>query len=234
MEALVEPLLSHIEAHQEANPFTPITLIVPNASVAHFVRFQVAQKLGVSAHLDFHYLRRFLTEQVQGADPKIRILEAESLQLLLFEHLNTPEVLQRVELEPVRTYLDIAETPEEREGRCIQLAGQLARLFEEYGYARREMLTAWRQGKSGLQSEGEGAEELNQRRGPWLRAERWQRIYGAVCLMRMEGSVSILSKDTKSRGSKALRRRAHVINSPLERAARREEGARGANSLRSS
>lgn len=176
MEALIEPLLAQIERLQASDPFTPITLIVPNASVAHFVRFQTAQKLGVSAHLKFHYLRRFLTEQVQEADPKIRILEAESLQLLLFEHLNTPEVLQRVELEPVRTYLDIAESPEEREGRCIQLAGQLARLFEEYGYARRDMLKAWREGGSGLTQTGEKAEEINSRRGPWLRAEQWQRV----------------------------------------------------------
>lgn len=176
MEALVEPLLAQIEREQTRDPFTAITLIVPNASVAHFVRFQVAQKLGVSAHLEFHYLRRFLTDQVQEADPNIRILEAESLQLLLFEHLNTPEVLQRIELEPVRTYLDIAESPEEREGRCIQLAGQLARLFEEYGYARREMLTAWRSGESGLKDISERAEEINKQRGPWLRAERWQRV----------------------------------------------------------
>ena len=176
MEALIEPLLVRIEALQSSDPFTPITLIVPNASVAHFIRFQVAQKLGVSAHLNFHYLRRFLTEQVQEADPRIRILEAESLQLLLFEHLNTPEVLQRIELEPVRTYLDIAESPEEREGRCIQLAEQLARLFEEYGYARRDMLKAWREGKSGLKAEGESAEEINRDRGPWLRAEKWQRV----------------------------------------------------------
>lgn len=176
MEALVEPLLAQIETLQSTDPFTPITLIVPNASVAHFVRFQVAQKHGVSAHIKFHYLRRFLTEQVQEADPRIRILEAESLQLLLFEHLNTPEVLQRIELEPVRTYLDIAESPEEREGRCIQLAAQLARLFEEYGYARSDMLKAWREGKSGLKAEGKEANEINRDRGPWLRAEIWQRV----------------------------------------------------------
>ncbi len=176
MEALIEPLLVRIEALQVSDPFTPITIIVPNASVAHFIRFQVAQKLGVSAHINFHYLRRFLTEQVQEADPRIRILETESLQLLLFEHLNTPEVLQRIELEPVRTYLDIAESLEEREGRCIQLAQQLAQLFEEYGYARRDMLKAWREGKSGLKAEGEGSEDINRDRGPWLRAEKWQRI----------------------------------------------------------
>lgn len=190
MEALVEPLLSRIEALQSSDPLNPITLIVPNASVAHFVRFQVAQKLGVSAHLNFHYLRRFLTEQVQEADPKIRILEVESLQLLLFEHLNTPEVLQRIELEPVRTYLDIAESPEEREGRCIQLAGQLARLFEEYGYARRDMLKQWRTGQSGLKAEGEGSEELNRSRGPWLRAEKWQQILWRG-LFDADGSIRI-------------------------------------------
>ena len=51
--------------------------------------------------------------------------------------------MQHIQLEPVRTYLDIAETREEREGRCIQLAGQLARLFEEYAYTRQNMLHKW-------------------------------------------------------------------------------------------
>ena len=163
MEALIEPLLERIKARQEEDPFRPISLIVPNPSIAHFVRFQVAQRLGVSAHLEFHYLRRFLMERVQEADEKIRILEGESLQLLIFKHLNRPETLQHITLEPVRTYLDIAESPEEREGRSIQLAGQLARLFEEYGYARQEMLAHWREGKSTLKT------------GSWARAERWQR-----------------------------------------------------------
>ena len=38
------------------------------------------------------------------------------------------------------------------------------------------MLTAWREGRSGIQKSGDGSEELNRQRGPWLRAERWQRI----------------------------------------------------------
>ena len=232
MEALIEPLLARIESLQTIDPFTPITLIVPNASVAHFIRFQVAQKLGISAHLNFHYLRRFLTEQVQEADPRIRILEAESLQLLLFEHLNTPEVLQRIELEPVRTYLDIAESPEEREGRCIQLAEQLSRLFEEYGYTRRDMLTAWREGKSGLKVEGEGAEDVNRDRGPWLRAEKWQRVLwrglfdedGSIRIYPLKGhtieglegltSPNTRREESKSSISKSARRRRSRAQQP--------------------
>lgn len=164
MEALVEPLIRHIEASQAADPLTPITLIIPNPSIAQFVRFSVAQRLGVCANVEFHHLRRYLSERAQEADPHIKILEGESLQLLIFRQLNNPEVLQQISLEPVRTYLDIAESPEEREGRCVQLSAQLAALYEEYGYSRQAMLMKWRKGEATLTEDS------------WGRTERWQRV----------------------------------------------------------
>lgn len=164
MEALVDPLIHHIEASQAEDPLSTTHLIIPNPSIAQFVRFSVAQRLGVCANLEFHHLRRYLSERVQEADPQIRILEGESLQLLIFRQLNNPEVLQQISLEPVRTYLDIAESPEEREGRCVQLSAQLAALYEEYGYSRQAMLIKWRKGESTLTDD------------VWARTERWQRV----------------------------------------------------------
>jgi exonuclease V gamma subunit len=167
MEALIEPLFRRVDQCQQTDPLHPITIIIPNPSVSHFVRFQVAQRLGVCANLDFKYLRHFLTDQIEHSKSNIKILETESLQLLIFKHLNTPDVLQHISLEPVRTYLDVAESLEERQGRCIQLAGQLAHLFEEYAYSRPHMLQKWKKGEITLQEDQEGS---------WARSERWQRI----------------------------------------------------------
>ena len=60
MEALIEPLFRRIDQSQRTDPLHPITVIIPNPSVSHFVRFQVAQRLGISANLDFKYLAIFL------------------------------------------------------------------------------------------------------------------------------------------------------------------------------
>ena len=201
MEALVEPLIRHVEEAQRRDPMEPITLIIPNPSVSQFVRFQVAQHLGVSANLTFHHLRRYLSDLVQEASPKVRILEAETLQLLLFKQLSNPEVIQHISLEPVRTYLDIADSAEEREGRCIQLAAQLAAHFEEYGYARQSMLSEWRKGKHVIDDE------------VWDRTERWQRVLWRS-LFDDEGAA-LIELDEEASGAQGLRREGVSVSSSL-------------------
>ena len=186
MEALIEPLLVHIEACQKKDPLTPVDIIVPNSSVAHFVRFQVAQRHGVSANLSFHYLQRYLRSAIKEVNPNIEILQGESLQMLIFKHLNLPEVLQHLSLEPVRTYLDVSQSAEEREGRCIQLAGQLARLFEEYSYSRQELLAEWVKGSGTLKESA------------WARAEDWQRVIWRG-LFDEDGAILLESERKESR-----------------------------------
>jgi len=203
MEALVRPLIRYIQDAQRSEPMEPITLIVPNPSVAHFVRFQVAQHLGVSANLSFHYVQRYLSELVQEANPKVRILEAETLQLLLFKQLSNPEVIQHISLEPVRTYLDIADSAEEREGRSIQLAAQLAAHFEEYGYTRQFMLSEWRQGRRVIEDE------------VWERTERWQRVLWRSLFD--DQGAALIELDEEALGAREL-----------EREGLKVEGSRGA------
>lgn len=197
MEALIEPLLKHIQHSQYQDPFEPIHIIIPNPSVSHFIRFQVAQRFGVCANLKFHYLRRFLAENIQAANESIKLLESESLQLLIFRQLNNPEVLQHIQLEPVRTYLDIAETKEEREGRCIQLAGQLARLFEEYAYTRQKMLQTWQKKEKLLKNSS------------WSRAEQWQSILWRS-LFDEEGAMMLQSKSSQEESSEYSTPRSQV------------------------
>lgn len=164
MEALIEPLIQFIDSSQKNRPMEVIHIVSPNPSVAHYVKFQIAEQIGVSANLSFEYLRRYLIELVEKADPQIQILQPESLQLLIYKRLTNSDVLQHIFLEPIRTYLDIAESIEERQMRTIQLAGQIARLFEEYGYSRKKMIKSWLESKTTLDQT------------QWSRAERWQRV----------------------------------------------------------
>ncbi len=164
IEALIEPLVNLIDFNQKQKPLQSIDVITPNPSIAHYVRFQISQQLGVCANINFPYLRRYLIDKIEEADPNIQILQAESLQLLIYKRLTNSDVLQHIHLEPIRTYLDIAESLEERQMRCIQLSGQIAKLFEEYGYSRRKMIKNWLESKNTLD------------KTQWARAERWQRV----------------------------------------------------------
>lgn len=162
VEVLVAPLADAIRRAHAADPLRPITIIAPNQAVTQFVRFRIAEQLGIAAHLEFVGLHRYLGELVQGADAGVRVLTAPELRLLLYRRLEDPAFVDGPELEPVRRYLAQGATTAERAARALQLAGQLARQFEDYGYARREMLQAWRRGPV-LAETG------------FARAERWQR-----------------------------------------------------------
>lgn len=163
LEVLTAPLAARIEAAQRNDPLAPIHLVVPNRAVEQYVRFRVAEQLGVAANLRFSLLRRFLADLCLRADRHIRILDKEALHLLLFGRLRDAAFLRDERLDPISAYLDVAHDPVERDLRALQLAGEVARLFEEYSFGRRPMLRAWSEGLTTL------AET------PQARAEAWQR-----------------------------------------------------------
>lgn len=163
VEVLVAPLAAAIARAHRADPLQPITVISPNQAITQFVRFRLAEQLGIAAHIEFVGLHGWLASQVEGADLGIEVLTAPELRLLLYKRLQTPDFIDGADLEPVRRYLSQGATTAERAARALQLAGQLARQFEDYGYARREMLARWRHGPM-LAETG------------FARAERWQRL----------------------------------------------------------
>lgn len=162
LEVLTAPLAARVAAAQTADPLAPIHLVVPNRAVEQFVRFRIAEQLGVAANLRFSLLRRFLADLATRADRQVRILDAEALHLLLFGRLRDPAFVTDERLDPVAAWLDVARDPVERDLRALQLAGEVARLFEEYSFSRRPLLAAWRHGTT-----------LDDT--PHARAEAWQR-----------------------------------------------------------
>ena len=125
MEALVDPLARAVQAARAADPLGVVTLIVPDQSVAQYLRFRLAERLGIAAHLRFTFLTRYLKDLVEAADPGIRVVDADRLQLLLFARLRDPALTRLDGLERVQRYLDRATTEAERETRALQLALQL-------------------------------------------------------------------------------------------------------------
>lgn len=132
------------EARRESSPLDPVALVVPNRNVETYVRFGLARSLGIAANVQVHLLRRFVAGLVEGASTDVRLVDAVRLEsLLLSVLLDEQRLASDPSLSPVLRYLHVDDSARGRELRRVQLAAQLAHLFEEYGYARPDMLQAW-------------------------------------------------------------------------------------------
>src|SRR5208283_5889197 len=163
LENLIAPLAGAVAAHQRGEPLEPVAIVVPNRIVEQFVRYRLAESIGVAANLKFPFLRSYLAELLQTTDKNLKILDTDELQLVLFECLRSPSHREDANLKPVRDYIQAgSKTDADVELRTLLLAAQLARLFREYSISRRRMIRRWRAaGRSDVDAMSE--------------TERWQR-----------------------------------------------------------
>ncbi|MGA8641828.1 exodeoxyribonuclease V subunit gamma [Candidatus Binatus sp.] len=145
LENLIAPLAEAIAAHQKRDPLERVSIVVPNRVVEQFVRYRLAETIGVAANLRFPFLRSYLAELLQSTNKNLKILEADDLQLVLFECLRSTDHRDDQGLKPTRDYiLGGSKTDADVELRTLLLAAQLARLFREYSISRRRMIGRWR------------------------------------------------------------------------------------------
>ena len=145
LENLIAPLAKAVAEHQRRDPLERVSIVVPNRVVEQFVRHRLAESIGVAANLNFPFLRRHLAELLQSTDKNLRIMEADELQLVLFECLRSTNHRDDSELKPTRDYIHGgSKTDADVELRTLLLAAQLARLFREYSISRRRMVGKWR------------------------------------------------------------------------------------------
>jgi exodeoxyribonuclease V gamma subunit len=163
LENLIAPLAAAVVEHQQRKPLEPVPIVVPNRIVEQFVRYRLAESIGVAANLEFPFLRNYLAELLQSTDKNLKILDADELQLILFECLRSSSHRDDPNLKPARDYIQAgSKTDAGVELRTILLAAQLARLFREYSISRRRMIEHWR---SARRSDVDAMSET----------ERWQR-----------------------------------------------------------
>ncbi|HVA80446.1 MAG TPA: exodeoxyribonuclease V subunit gamma [Candidatus Binataceae bacterium] len=150
LDGLIDPLASAIAARQRIDALGRISIVVPNRAVEQFVSYAVAERLGVAANLEFPFLRAHLAAVAQQASLRVRVLTASALQIIIVNCLMSAGQRDNGALAPAYQYIDADSggraTPE-AELRCFDLAGRLAKLFEEYSISRRVMLAHWRHGR---------------------------------------------------------------------------------------
>jgi exodeoxyribonuclease V gamma subunit len=179
MENLIAPLAKAVAEHQRRDPLERVSIVVPNRVVEQFVRHRLAESIGVAANLNFPFLRRHLADLLQSADQNLKILEADELQLVLFECLRSASHRDDPELEPARDYIHGgSKTDADVELRTLLLAAQLARLFREYSISRRRMIGKWRAAR---RSDIDAMSETER----WQR-HLWQLAFDSHCRVREE------------------------------------------------
>ncbi len=163
LEELIAPLAAAIAEHQRGAPLARAVVVVPNRIVEEYLKLRLAEVTGVAANIEFPFLRRYLGRVVAAADPAIGVLEADDLELVIFECLRSAVDGADPEVSAVAQYVSSGTPrPEARELRLFQLSVRTAHLFREYAISRAAMLARWRTGAApGLDSMRE--------------SERWQR-----------------------------------------------------------
>jgi exodeoxyribonuclease V gamma subunit len=150
--------------------FQAVPLVVPNPQIETYVKLGVARANGVAAHMETRYLRRHLEKIVADSAPDVVVVERATIEGELLALVQDERWLALDELAPVRAYVAAGgDTPDALDLRRYQLAAELAKLFDDYAFARPELLQAWRDGGT-LPDDRAGAP------APEKRAiEQWQR-----------------------------------------------------------
>ncbi len=184
LEALVEALADAVGAGR-TSLFDPVTLVVPNALVEGYVKQGLARRLGIAAHIETGFLRGFLRKVAASSAPDAVIADRDLLEGALLELFHDQGWLGGPELGPVRDYLGGgggALDADARDRKRVQLAAELAALYDEYAFSRPEMLAAWREG--GLAPEADTALQRWQR-------EIWLALHGPGGLFAARGVVTL-------------------------------------------
>ncbi len=158
--------------------FEPVPLVVPNPQVETYVKLGVARANGIAAHLETRFLRGHLARVVKDTAADVTVVDRAAIEGELLALLHDDRWLAMDELAPVRAYLAAGgATPDALDLRRYQLGAELAGLFDEYAFARPELLRAWREGRS-LPDDSAGAPDPERRAlESWQRA-LWLALFG--------------------------------------------------------
>jgi exodeoxyribonuclease V gamma subunit len=162
LDALIAPLAHAVSDAQRADALTPVEIVVPNRATEQFVKFELAERIGIAANLSFPFLGALLSGIVKKADYQLQVLEADDLQIVIFEALRRASNGDTSDLAPALAYIGGGMRTAGQEARALQLSARLAALFREYSISRRPMIDTWQRDRA-------------YSAGSFASAERWQR-----------------------------------------------------------
>ena len=139
-ETLLATMAADIARYRgEQGPWAPLHLVVPNPCVKQAVLEGLAKGLRVVTHQTTYYLEGFWRRNLPITDPPIQLLDRAMLQGLLLSLLQDRALLEEPDLLPLQHYL--AGDP--RDLKALQLATEVAGVFEAYLLGRPDWAPAW-------------------------------------------------------------------------------------------
>ncbi len=139
-------ILIHLMQQQPLNdPLQAETILVQSPGMAQWLQWQIAEKQGIAANLQFPMPATFIWRQYVENLPEVvqqSQFEKESMTWRLMRLI--PGYLSQPEFQPLRHYLSSSVQAEQQ--KLYQLAHKIADLFDQYLVYRPEWISAWEQG----------------------------------------------------------------------------------------
>lgn len=176
---VLKELLVHQMKEGDGDPFIPEQILVQSQGMAHWLKLQIAESLGIAANIEFPLPSSFVWKiynAVKPDLPKKSHFEKELMTWKLMRLLPTligdqydHDEAHKALFLPIAHYLEPKNTGEEIDQKKIYaLAEKIADTFDQYLVYRPDWLLAWEAG----QDEIEGGDVSNQ---PW-QPELWRRL----------------------------------------------------------
>jgi exodeoxyribonuclease V gamma subunit len=162
IEALLAQLV-RLLLQQECSPLTSQTVVVENPGLAHWLKMQMAQSLGIAANIEFPMPSRFFWQVQRSVQPELddeSVFSKETLTWLVLECLENSQILNQPTFELLHTYLSVHDTdavetitdqhesdqPQKDQQQAVKLyrlASTIADLYDQYLVFRPDWLAAW-------------------------------------------------------------------------------------------
>ncbi len=141
MENLAERLIMRLEECAPVSIFEPTLIVVQSSGMQHWLRLKIAESTGICANVQFNFIRAIADKMMFDADviENRRVFSESNLQWLILQLFQDEELLSQPELSCVKNYFEGGE-PERKK---LQLAMQLAGVFDQYIIYRPEWLLDW-------------------------------------------------------------------------------------------
>lgn len=151
----VETLLAQLVRvliEMETSPLQSQTVVVENPGLAHWLKMQLANSLGISANIEFPMPSRFfwqLQRKIQahyGTElEQESVFSKDTLTWLVYEYLNDASIINRKSFSLLKDYIEASDETASAmmPGRCFQLASTIADLYDQYLVYRPDWIENW-------------------------------------------------------------------------------------------
>jgi len=144
LEVLADRLIEHLGEHADDDPMRAHVVVVAHPALGRWLQERIAARIGIAVNIEFPLPSTYAWEILRALCADLASESAFSRVALTWRiHALLPGLAARAEFDAVQRYLGDGSDPRRR----FELAGVLARAFDEYLIARPDWIRAWNRGQ---------------------------------------------------------------------------------------